>query len=338
MGDGLRPSPWQEMLTAWYCCSMAQGRQKGGTMLCIKRMVLRLRACEWNRILLSLAGVLAPVLVALLAGGCCTPPAGGRIAFTSDRDGDYEIWLMLSNGTGLTMLTNNPARDRDPAWSPDGGRIAFVSDRDGVDHIYVMDANGSNVAQWTTGAYADRWPTWAPDGHTLAFVQFDGDRSLGLFAVDEGGTNQRQILTDFVLTPDWSPDGSSIALACIYPTGICVVNADGTGLTYLTTTADWDGDPDWSPDGTRIAFTRDEETLNYVYAMNADGSGLIRLTDRAYSQEPTWSADASQIGFATDRDGNWEIYRMKADGSGQTNLTNHAANDESPDWARPAAP
>jgi Tol biopolymer transport system component len=307
-------------------------------MLYIKWMVLRLRAWEGNRRSLSLVAVLALALVVLLAGACCRRPPEGRIAFTSDRDGDDEIWLMQADGSGLTMLTDNPAGDRDPAWSPDGERIAFVSDRDGVEHIYVMDADGSHVAQWTSGTYADRWPTWAPDGHTLAFVRFDGDRSLGLFLVDEGGTNQRQILTDFVLTPAWSPDGSLIALACIYPAGICVVNADGTGLTYLTNTADWDGDPAWSPDGSRIAFTRDEETLNYVYAMNADGSSLTRLTDQAFSEQPAWAPDGCRIQFATDRDGNWEIYRMNADGGGQTNVTNHAADDHSPDWAPPAAP
>ncbi len=69
-----------------------------------------------------------------------TPEPGGKIAFATDRDGNYEIYALNPDGGGATRLTSNPANDREPAWSPDGKKLAFVSNRDGNDEIYVMSS------------------------------------------------------------------------------------------------------------------------------------------------------------------------------------------------------
>ena len=66
-------------------------------------------------------------------------PDGKRIAFTSNRDGNYEIYVMNADGTGLRNLTRHPAQDNYAAWSPDGKRIAFISNRDGGHDVYVME-------------------------------------------------------------------------------------------------------------------------------------------------------------------------------------------------------
>ena len=86
----------------------------------------------------------------------------GRIAFFSDRDGNDEIYVMDADGSNQTRLTNNPAWDCDPAWSPDGSRIAFTSDRDGNYQVYVMNADGSGQANSTDNAGGDGWPAWSP--------------------------------------------------------------------------------------------------------------------------------------------------------------------------------
>jgi Tol biopolymer transport system component len=90
---------------------------------------------------------LLPILVVavmlVLAVGC--KENGNRIAFESNRDGDFEIFVMDANGTHVQQLTDNDDWDSGPAWSPDGKRIAFESDRYGDDEIFVMDADGTNV-------------------------------------------------------------------------------------------------------------------------------------------------------------------------------------------------
>ena len=87
-----------------------------------------------------------------------------RIVFTSLRDGNNEIYVMDADGGNQENLTNHPAYDGQPDWSPDGTKIAFVSLRDGVSQIYVMNADGKNPIRLTDGP---RWkydPDWSPDG------------------------------------------------------------------------------------------------------------------------------------------------------------------------------
>jgi TolB protein len=77
-------------------------------------------------------------LVALVRPGLAAfPGANGKLVFTSDRDGNAEIYAMNADGSGQANLTTNPASDSDPAWSPDGTKIAFVSTRDGNPEIYA---------------------------------------------------------------------------------------------------------------------------------------------------------------------------------------------------------
>ncbi len=91
------------------------------------------------------------------------PPAvRTQIVFTSNRDGDLHIYVMDADGGNVRQLTDDPAWDRYPAWSPDGTQIAFTSDRDGDEDIYVMDADGGNVRQLTDDPGEDYAPAWSP--------------------------------------------------------------------------------------------------------------------------------------------------------------------------------
>ena len=92
--------------------------------------------------------------------------------------------------------------------------------------------------------------------------------------------------------------------------------------------------PTATPTPGRIAFASNRDGNSEIYAMNADGSGLARLTNNSASDSsPSWSPDGRRIAFASNRDGNWEIYAMNADGSGLVRLTNNSANDGNPSWS-----
>jgi len=96
-----------------------------------------------------------------------------KIVFTSNRDGNGEIYVMNVDGINVKKLTSNTAGDWSPDASPDGSKIAFVSDRDGDAEIYVMDADGTNVKKLTSNTAWDYTPDWSPDGSKIAF---DSDR------------------------------------------------------------------------------------------------------------------------------------------------------------------
>jgi YD repeat-containing protein len=121
---------------------------------------------------------------------------------------------------------------------------------------------------------------------------------------------------------------------------IYVMNADGSGVTRLTTNVNDNCIANWSPDGTKIVFESLRNGTNYqIYSMNANGSNQVNLTYTSSNDtEPSWSPDGSKIAFASDRDhaGYPSIYVMNTNGSGQTRLTFYDAPfiDEQPAWSR----
>ena len=266
--------------------------------------------------------------------------AGGRIAFISNRGGEYEIYAMNADGSGVVRLTDDDFGGEQPAWSPDGGRIAFQSDRDGDWDIYVMDADGSGVVRLTDSAPWDRdWhPAWSPDGGRIAF-QSDRDGDWDIYVMNADGSGVVR-LTDNDATdwhPTWSPDGGRIAFSSDRDWGfeIYVMNADGSGVERLTDGGSGNVSPEWSPDGRRIAFASERDGDWDIYVMDPDGSGLVRLAGNASNEgSPTWSPDGGHIAFSFDHDGgDSEIYIMNADGSGVVQLTNNDSGDFSPAWA-----
>ena len=264
-------------------------------------------------------------------------PASGRIVFQSDRDGDYEIYVMNADGSGVSRLTDNAANDWVPSWSPDGGRIAFHSDRDGDREIYVMNADGTGVSRLTDNSANDWIPSWSPDGGRIAFYSDrDGDREIYVMNADGTGVSRLTDNTGYDGDPSWSPDGRRIAFHSDRDGNgeIYVMNADGTGVSRLTDSPGGDWYPSWSPDGGRIAFGSDRDGDGEIYVMNADGSGVSRLTDNSANDWiPSWSPDGRRIAFISELYGDYDIYVMNADGSGVVRLTENSAEDQYPSWS-----
>jgi len=269
-----------------------------------------------------------------------TPLGGGRrIAFASNRDGNDEIYVMNADGSELKNLTNNPAIDYNPAWSPDGQRIVFLSDRTGNGDIYVMNADGSKVTRLTDTPANDRRPCWSPDGRRIAFSS-ERDGNWEIYVMNADGSEQKNLTNnpDLDDDPSWSPNGQRIAFVSGRDGSrdIYTMSADGSGVTRLTDSKTWQWRPSWSPDGTHIIFMYYYgDSLQWdIHVMNADGSRQMSLTNNpADDMDPTWSPDGRHIAFVSERDGNMEIYVMNTDGNGQNRLTNNPADDESPAWS-----
>ena len=111
-------------------------------------------------------------------------PDSSQIAFGSSRDGDFEIYVMHSDGSHVRRLTDSPGVDMRPAWSPDGSRIAFTSMRDGNYEIYTMRADGSQLKRVTDHPERDDFAQWHPDSkHLLTISERDG--AFDLYLIEE---------------------------------------------------------------------------------------------------------------------------------------------------------
>ena len=126
-----------------------------------------------------------------------------------------------------------------------------------------------------------------------------------------------------------------IAFVSSYYSGIYVMSANGADAARLISSATSTsyGHPAWSPDGTRIAFESARDGNEEIYVMNADGSGLARLTNNpAWDGGPAWSPDGARIAFSSNRDGVSEIYVMNTDGTNVARLTS-GPGDGWPAWS-----
>jgi len=254
-------------------------------------------------------------------------PDGTKIAFTTNRDGNNEIYIMNADGSSPLNISNDPASDTTPAWSPDGLKLLFISDRDGNNEVFSMDANGSNVAQVTTTAspVTHKNPTWKPDASRIAYTSNKD-------TVPADGRFDEIYLAN--------PDGTSEVRLTVTPNGV-------TNPYYSRL-------PGWSPDGSKIVFfsRRTNTNKDVIYTLLDNGTVEPSQTPVALSDYPSrassharYSPDGTRIVFNSCRiagggsdwnscgDGNHEIFVMNADGSNPTRMT-HALSrlDVSPDW------
>lgn len=282
-------------------------------------------------------------------------PGGGKIAFSSNGDGDYEIYVMNSDGTNQKKLTNNSSDDVFPRWSPDGSKIVFVSERDGNKEIYKMNSDGSSQIRLTINpiihpinSLVSMHPDWSPNGDKIAFVKqtSNTDSICDIYTMNTDGSNQINLTNTGYYPqqwyPDWSPNGSEITYVDIngdYP-GIYKMNSNGSNPVLLTTPycIDCVG-PVYSPDGSKIAFYKSGIPRD-IFVMNPDGPSFINLTNNPSSWEyqsfsPSWSSDGSKIVYShfENSDGDAELYIMNFDGSNKTKITNNSYEDINASWS-----
>ena len=258
-----------------------------------------------------------------------------------------------------TLLVLSPAGFAAPPASQgaNGGFLLFSTDRDNpsdleicshCEDIYIMAPDGTGARRLTQGGgapnetsgYNSRGPDWSHSKQLIAFHSTQIDRIPQLFLMNPDGSEQRPLVTlpGGAVFPSFSQNGNELCFhAQARPRDIYLVNVRGKGLTNLTSpgTPGQSGDNfrcDWSPKGNGIAFMSTRDTAagaaanEEIYAMTADGSDVVRLTNVLGSDaNPAWSPKGDRIAFESNRDGRPEIYVMDADGSNQVRVTNFDA-------------
>jgi TolB protein len=227
---------------------------------------------------------------------------GVRLPYPQGRPEQFVIWSLDPQGGAPATLAKLPA-SKDPAWSADGREIAFVAGTPeaGWD-IYHLPASGGEAQSLLHSDLEMRQPAWFPDSARLLF-----DRPLES-------------------SPDPQIDLFTLTVGVSKP-------------TVLVSGSKYDGDGRVSPDGQQVVFTSLRNGRSDVYRVNADGSGLRRLTlNPAWDGNPAWSPDGKWIVFASSRDSasgrtNYALYSMSPDGRNQCRLTEMPGSQVRPVWS-----
>ncbi|MCD6519980.1 MAG: PD40 domain-containing protein, partial [Anaerolineae bacterium] len=267
----------------------------------------------------------------------------GRVAFQSDRDGQWEIYLVDDKGEQLVRLTNHPADDTDPVWSPvcELRRLAFQSNRDGHWEIYVAGDAPDTEWRLTRSAGDSTDPYWSPDGQWITF-QSNRNGNWDIYIINVA-TREEHALTRNVaddVNPIWSPDGQTIAFLSNRDGNweIYTVDVQSGALRRLTDTVAEERNLAWSPDGQWLAFQSNRNGQWDVFITDPTGTD-VRLVapSSAEDQAPTWDCDSSRLIFQSDRDGNQELYIVDpfTEGAAPERLTDDPAQDIYPAWQPP---
>lgn len=271
--------------------------------------------------------------------------SNGKIVFSSNRGGSFQIYVMNADGSGQSQVTNGFERADGASWSPDGTKIAFMGTNAASDpKVYVMNADGSGQKPVEGPSQNFDAAAWSPDGQRLAYSNgvtiFVVNAIPGVHIDDVGPRRLNPAWTGSMAGPSWSPDGMRVAFEGLSPSperkfGIFVANADGTGTVRRLTDRP-DTSAGWFPGSARIAFNRAPLGGGLdIFVMNADGSAPTNVTKSNTSEnDVALSPDGQKFVFHGNVSSvnNLDIYAMNVDGTGTVRLTTDAGSDIHPNW------
>ena len=299
----------------------------------------------------------ALLVFGILSAAFARAPTTAKIAFTSTRNGNSEIYIMNPDGSQQKNLTEHPANDHDPVWSPTGEEILFVSDRGGVKDLYLMKADGTQVRKVFRKLVDRENPTWSPDGRQLAYHRYS---KIAIYVASRNGADEKKLVSG--LWPAWSPDGSEIAYVgdeAFAFDGEGRLNAANPRVQFINLQSNVEDDPflakklmfgpAWSPNSNRIAFSwidldaipvediiagKDVAETEAIYVANRDGSGIKQIVD-ATASGPVWAPRADELIYEKwDREVK-HLFKITIGGDIPKQLTRRG-NNFGADWFDPA--
>jgi TolB protein len=281
-----------------------------------------------------IAHTLADEIIRSLTGRSSV--ALSMIAFTSDRSGHKEIYLMDYDGANVRRLTGHKSTSMSSAWRPDGSGLAYVSFWSGRPSIYFAQLPSGAKSELVTEGNFNISPTFSPDGQRLAFTRaLEGNSEI--FVADRGGANARRLtfLGAIDTNAAWSPKGNLIAFTSSR-TGnpnIFVMDPDGTGVRRVSSDGDYNDGASFSPDGNLVAYASRRGGIFQIAVTDVvTGETRLLTSGPGSKEEPSFSPDGRHIVFSGNLEGGKHIYAIDLDGQNLRRLTTEGRN-EGPAWS-----
>lgn len=248
-------------------------------------------------------------------------PNGGKIVFESNREGNWQIYLMNSDGSEQDRLVTNNYNDRRPSWHPSGEMILFESDRSGKFQLYTLDLNNLQVKQLTAIDIGEPiFASFSPDGETIAVSIRESENKSNIVLIDSNGQTIKTLTkTDLrSFYPRWSNDGKEIVYFSRKETEnlddeIYRLNIETGKEQRLTDWPKHNFCPSWSNDNSKIVYVTSMEDIRpEIYIMDSDGENKIRITYNEGGETlPCWSPTENKILITAYRNGNYEICELE---------------------------
>jgi TolB protein len=246
---------------------------------------------------------LLAILLLLISGCSKKAENSGLIAFQSNRDGNFEIYVMNMDGSGQRRITNSPSNDITPSLSPEDTAIVFASDRSGNWEIYSVRTDGGEPRALTAGQGSNSAPFWVLEGTKILFVSSRDAINGELYLMNPDGSGAERLTRDSLVkdTPVMTTDGRSVLVTVTEHDRrrIASVALPGGQINFLTSPDENSMDPAISPDGKTVAFASSQGGRFQIYTMTVDGQNIRRVTaDADVDVQPWWLLDGEKLLFA----------------------------------------
>ena len=263
------------------------------------------------------------------------------IAFTSDRSGFKEIYLMDYDGANQRPITAHKSISLSPDWSSTGGSIAYVSYFTRAPGIYLVDVASGQKSPVVTEGSLNISPSFSPDGRRLVFTRTVGGGNTEVFTCKRDGSDLRRLTHSSAIdtNPAWSPQGREIAFTSSRSGSpqIYVMDAEGANLRRVSFEGDYNDGAAWDPAGDRLAYASRRRGRFEIVGTDLVTLETRPLTGGAGSNEsPSFSPDGRKIAFTNKggygAGGGTQIVVIDADGRNATVLTREGSNS-APAWS-----
>ncbi|HZF10121.1 MAG TPA: Tol-Pal system beta propeller repeat protein TolB [Thermoanaerobaculia bacterium] len=259
------------------------------------------------------------------------------IAFTSDRTGFKEIFLMDYDGLNQRRITGHRSTSMSPAWTPSGDALAYTSFVNGPPGLYVAELSSGRKHPLVTSGSLNISPSFSPDGARVAFAR-SVEGNVEIFTAGKDGADLRRLTHNDAIdtNPAWSPKGGVIAFTSSRGGSphIYLMDAEGTNVRRLTFEGEYNDGAAWSPEGDLLAYASRRSGRFQVAVTNiATQETRVLTSGPGENQSPTFSPDGRKIAFTSRRTGTHQIFVMDLDGGNVHQLTSEGNNDMA-DWSR----